>query len=72
MTNEEALEAFNTFMRNSGLVLIKTEDIQRIRDLAKAEGLLDKLKALDVKVWQEFGGEMEEEAPLVPLLFSKG
>lgn len=72
MTNEEALEAFNAFIHNAGLVLIKSEDIQRIRDLAKSEGILDKLKALDIKVWQEFDGEIEEEAPLVPLLFSKG
>lgn len=71
MTSDEALKAFNDYMCNAGLVLIRKQDIQRIRDLANAEGFLDKLKALDIKVWQEFDGEIEEEAPLVPLIFSK-
>lgn len=74
MTDDEALKAFNDYMHNAGLVLIRKQDIQRIRDLAKAEGFLDKLKALDIQVWQEFSGEIEEieeEAPLVPLIFQK-
>jgi hypothetical protein len=74
MTSDEALKAFNDYMCNAGLVLIRKQDVQRIRDLAMSEGFLDKLKALDIQVWQEFSGEIEEieeEAPLVPLIFSK-
>lgn len=74
MTKDEALRAFNDYMHNAGLVLIRKQDIQRIRDLAMSEGFLDKLKALDIQVWQEFSGEIEEieeETPLVPLIFSK-
>ncbi len=68
MTSDEALKAFNDYMCNAGLVLIRKQDVQRIRDLAMSEGFLDKLKALDIQVWQEFDGEIiEEETPLDPL-----
>jgi hypothetical protein len=61
MTNEKALEAFNTFMCNAGLVLIRKEDIQRIRDLAEREGILEKLQALNILVHAEFAAEEVED-----------
>lgn len=70
MTKNEALRAFNDYMHNAGLVLIRKEDIQRIRDLANEQGFVDKLKALNIQVWQQFDGEIieeEEETPLDPL-----
>jgi hypothetical protein len=64
MTEEQTMRAcklVNEFLANSGYVLIRLEDLERIREVAAQEGILGKLQALNIQVHSELEPSQVDE-----------